>query len=92
MRFLDYNEWRNFCRVIDEARRVADIAAVHGQFVDVNKMVKIGSGALREVADVEVTRDGAYTNTLTAGGNKRGVALLRTLSPSRRAKPRSQRP
>lgn len=78
MRFLDYNEWRNFCRVIDEARRVADIAAVHGQFVDVNKMVKIGSGAMREVADVKVTRYGAYMITMSGDGSKRGVALGRT--------------
>ncbi|MBZ0256293.1 hypothetical protein K8I31_09535 [bacterium] len=48
---LGYKEWRNFAKVIDKAKESCSNAGyeVRDHFVDVNKMVQLGSGAEREV-------------------------------------------
>ena len=53
-----YKLWQNFTKVIDKAK---DACANVGQqvedhFIDVNKMVAIGSGAERQVDDIMLTR------------------------------------
>ena len=47
---LDYTEWRNFLLVIDKAKTACEKAGQRAidHFVDVNKMVKLGSGGERE--------------------------------------------
>jgi DNA-damage-inducible protein D len=59
---LDYQEWRNFLQVVDKAIQACRMSenAVADHFVDVNKMVVIGSGAQREVADVRLSRYACY--------------------------------
>ena len=44
---LGYAEWRNFLNAVDKAKESCKTTgeAVSDHFVDVNKMVKIGSGA-----------------------------------------------
>ena len=53
---LDYQQWRNFMQVIDKARQACEKSgrAVADHFADISKMVDIGSGAQREVADVRL--------------------------------------
>ncbi len=53
-RLLDYSEWRNFLLVIEKAKTAClnSRQNVSDHFVDVNKMVKLGSGSEREVDDV----------------------------------------
>lgn len=76
---LGYDEWRNFMKAIAEARRSTEIVgAGQDQFVDSNKMVSIGSGASREVADVELTRYGAYMVAMACDGRKPEVAAAKT--------------
>lgn len=43
---LEYTEWRNFKKVIDKAKIACDNSgnSVEDHFVDINKMVQIGSG------------------------------------------------
>ena len=52
---LEYTEWRNFCKVIDKAKEACKGSknAVSDHFVEVNKMVSIGSGAERELDEFE---------------------------------------
>lgn len=59
---LDYQEWRNFMQVVGKATQACSKSgnAVEDHFVDINKMVEIGSGAQREVADVRLSRYACY--------------------------------
>jgi DNA-damage-inducible protein D len=48
---LGYAEWRNFNTVISKAKIACEVSghAVGDHFVEVNKMVELGSGSQREV-------------------------------------------
>jgi len=49
--FLGYSKWENFSKVIDKARESCLNAGekISDHFPDVRKMVKIGSGAEKEI-------------------------------------------
>ena len=55
---LDYTEWRNFTAVVSKAKTACEVSghAISDHFVDVNKMVDLGSGSQREVDDIMLTR------------------------------------
>nr|MBK9653338.1 DNA damage-inducible protein D [Bacteroidota bacterium] len=59
---LGYNEWRNFLKVIDKAKTAAINAKQKAvdHFVDINKMVTLGSSAKREIDDIILTRYACY--------------------------------
>lgn len=59
---LDYQDWRNFMQVVDKARVACEQSGrlVADHFGDVTKMVPIGSGALRPVPDVHLSRYACY--------------------------------
>jgi len=52
-RLLEYTDWRNFLQVVNRAKAARETAGhlLSGHFVDANKMVTLGSGSQREVAD-----------------------------------------
>jgi DNA-damage-inducible protein D len=55
---LGYTDWRNFLNAIEKAKESCKTTgeAVSDHFVDVNKMVKLGSGAERRQDDFMLTR------------------------------------
>ena len=55
---LQYTEWRNFTKVLDRAKLACQNSGqkVENHFVDVNKMVEIGSNTVRELLDYELSR------------------------------------
>jgi DNA-damage-inducible protein D len=59
---LDYPQWRNFVPVLEKAREACRNSGqrVGDHFADMRKMVDIGSGAQREVADVRLSRYACY--------------------------------
>jgi DNA-damage-inducible protein D len=59
---LDYQEWRNFMQVVGKASQACSKSGnvVEDHFVDITKMVEIGSGAQREVTDVRLSRYACY--------------------------------
>ncbi len=59
---LGYTEWRNFTKVIHKAKTACEIAghAISDHFVDVNKMVAIGSRTEREINDLMLTHFACY--------------------------------
>ena len=67
---LGYAEWRNFTSVIDKAKTACDVSdrPVPDHFVEVNKMVDLGSGSQREVDDLMLTRVRPLNCPARAGG------------------------
>ncbi len=59
---FNYTEWRNFLKVIIKAKDscLNSGESVPNHFVDVNKMVVIGSGAPRNIDDIALTRYACY--------------------------------
>ncbi len=59
---LEYQDWRNFLQVIEKAR-TACIQSGHrpeDHFGEINRMVDIGSGAQRRIADIRLSRYACY--------------------------------
>lgn len=59
---LEYTEWRNFESVIRKAITACEKSGYDptDHFVGVNKKVTLGSGAIREVEDIELSRYACY--------------------------------
>jgi DNA-damage-inducible protein D len=77
---LEYKEWRNFTKVIDKAKTACKGSenAVSDHFVDVNKMVNIGSEGQREIDDIQLSRYACYLIVQNSDPRKKVVALGQT--------------
>jgi len=77
---LGYTDWRNFLNTIDKAKESckASGGAVADHFVDVNKMVKIGSGAERKQEDIMLTRYACYLIAQNGDPKKEQIAFAQS--------------
>lgn len=77
---LEYKEWRNFTKIINKAIDACEISgnAVSDHFVEVNKMVDLGSGSQRAVKDYELSRYACYLIAQNGDPHKEPIALAQT--------------
>lgn len=77
---LGYTEWRNFTAVIVKARTACEVSghAIEDHFVEVTKMVDLGSGSQREVDDIMLTRYACYLIAQNGDPKKQQIAFAQT--------------
>ena len=77
---LEYAKWENFAKVIERARIACQGAGndpLH-HFLDVRKMVDLGSGASRAIDDIALTRYACYLIAQNGDPNKDAIAFAQT--------------
>lgn len=62
MKYMGYTKWENFTKVIQRARSACQNAGqpVEAHFRDAKRDVELGSGAIRSIDDVKLTRYACY--------------------------------
>ncbi len=77
---LDYADWRNFLNTISKAKESCKTTgeAVSDHFVDVNKMVTIGSGAEKQIDDIMLTRYACYLIAQNGDPKKEPIAFAQS--------------
>jgi DNA-damage-inducible protein D len=77
---LSYTQWRNFEQVIVKAKQSCQNAGqqISDHFADVSKMVDIGSGSNREIADIKLTRYACYLVAQNGDPKKEEIAFAQT--------------
>ena len=77
---LGYAKWENFAKVIEKARTSCQAAGYDAtdHFLDVRKMVELGSGATRAVEDIALTRYACYLIAQNGDPAKEAIAFAQT--------------
>lgn len=77
---LEYTEWRNFVKVIDKGIAACETSGFDSEdhFVEVNKMVDIGSGAERQIDDLQLSRYACYLIVMNGDPRKEVIAVGQT--------------
>lgn len=77
---LGYANWVNFLNVISKAKTACEVSkhSVSDHFVDVSKMVDLGSGSQREVEDLMLTRYACYLVAQNGDPKKPEIAFAQS--------------
>ena len=77
---LDYSDYRNFLNIVDKAKITCRLAgqAFADHFVEVTEMVELGSGAMREIDDIRLSRYACYLITQNGDPKKKPIAFGQT--------------
>lgn len=74
---LGYSEWRNFTTVVTKAKTACEVSgnSTPDHFVDVTKLVDIGSGTQREIDDIMLSRFACYLIAQNGDPRKQEIAF-----------------
>ena len=74
---LGYSKWENFEKVIQKAKDACENAGeeINYHFPDIRKMVKIGSGAEKEIEDILLTRYACYLIAQNGDSRKEEISF-----------------
>ncbi|MBQ4559724.1 MAG: DNA damage-inducible protein D [Tyzzerella sp.] len=80
MKLLGYTEWRNFEKAITRAMESCKTGNIEpsDHFVEVNKMVQLGSGAARKIKDYMLTRYACYLVAMNGDTTKEEIAFAQS--------------
>jgi DNA-damage-inducible protein D len=77
---LGYARWETFVKVIEKAKTACQASGNEptDHFLDVRKMVELGSGANREIEDIALTRYACYLIAQNGDPGKEAIAFAQT--------------
>ena len=77
---LKYSNWQNFEKVINKAVNscITSNNMVQNHFIDISKMVSIGSKTQREVSDYKLSRYACYLIAQNGDSRKKVIGLAQT--------------